>query len=273
MKRLLTAAVCVPLALLALFRLPAAGFFVVVAFFITWAAWEFVRLVRPVAPNAPLGALVPLAPLAAWGLAAALDAGPAWPAGPVLLAAALLLAVGGAMLVLFARTPVEQALPALAVLCFGIPYFALPIASLYALARLDPWWVFLLFAIVWLGDSAAFYIGTAWGRHRLAPVVSPKKSWEGAIAGFVTSVAATAVWSLWYLGAVRGELLLVGAATAFASQTGDLVESLLKRGARVKDSGEIFPGHGGVFDRLDALLFAAPVLLAGLLWLGVPARP
>lgn len=273
MKRLLTAAVSVPLALAALFWLPPVGFFLICTFFVTWAALEFVRLVRPVAPGAPLGALVALVPPAAWGLAAAIDGGRDWPAGPVLLAAAALLAIGCSSLVLFARTPVEQVLPALAVLCFGIPYFALPAASLYELARLDPWWIFLLFAIVWLGDSAAFYIGTAFGRHRLAPVVSPKKSWEGAVAGFVVSVAATAAWSLWRLDALRADLLLVGAATAVAAQVGDLVESLIKRGARVKDSGEVFPGHGGAFDRIDALLFAAPTLLAGLLWIGVPAAP
>ncbi len=105
MKRLLTAAICVPLALAALFRLPPVGFFLICAFFVTWAALEFVRLVRPVAPGAPLGALVALVPPAAWGLAAAIDGGRDWPAGPVLLAGAALLAIGCGSLVLFARTP------------------------------------------------------------------------------------------------------------------------------------------------------------------------
>ena len=133
-----------------------------------------------------------------------------------------------------------------------MPYFAVPVAALVRLQQHDPWVLFLLLAIVWLGDTAAYYVGTRFGRHRLAPVVSPKKSWEGAIAGFLTSVASA--------------LLGIAALVAVASQLGDLAESLLKRGAGVKDSGELLPGHGGLWDRMDAMLFAAPVMLV-LLWL------
>src|SRR4029079_578849 len=114
-------------------------------------------------------------------------------------------------------TPLEEAIPALGILCFGIPYFAVPIASLYALKRLDPWLVFLLFAIVWLGDTAAYYVGSRVGRHKMAPVVSPKKSWEGAAAGFATGVAAAAVWSVWRLGRLHPGVLLLAAATAVAA--------------------------------------------------------
>ncbi len=269
MQRLLTALVAVPFALTAIFMLPPVAFFLVIAFLLDWAALEFLHLVRPLAPRAPLGALLVLVPLAAWGMAWALGPGRSAPAGTVLLVAAALLALGSGSLVLFARTPVGEALPALAVLGFGIPYFALPTASLYELQRLDPWVMFLLCAIVWLGDSAAFYVGTSIGRHRLAPVVSPKKTWEGAAAGLLVGVGATAVWSAWRLGRVDGILLAVGAATAVAAQVGDLVESVIKRSAGVKDSGGVLPGHGGVFDRLDAMLFAAPALLLGLLLTGL----
>jgi len=114
---------------------------------------------------------------------------------------------------------------------------------------------------------------TRFGRHRLAPVVSPRKSWEGAIAGFATSLVAVVVWSDWRLGRIDLALVAIGGATAVAAQLGDLVESLLKRGAGVKDSGDLLPGHGGVWDRMDAMLFAAPVLLV-LLWLaGLEANP
>jgi phosphatidate cytidylyltransferase len=122
-----------------------------------------------------------------------------------------------------------------------------------------------LLAIVWLGDTAAYYVGITWGRHRLAPVVSPKKSWEGAVAGAVASMASIVVWGLWRLGGVPADLLVIGALTTVASQLGDLVESAIKRGAHVKDSGDLLPGHGGLYDRMDAMLFAAPVLLL-LLW-------
>jgi phosphatidate cytidylyltransferase len=269
MKRLLTALVAIPLAFAAVFLLPPLAFFLVIVFLLDWAALEFIHLVRPLAPRAPLGALLVLVPLAAWGMAWALGPGNGTGAGTPLLAAAALLAVGCGSLVLFARTPVAEAVPALAVLCFGTPYFALPAASLYELQRHDPWVLFLLCAVVWLGDSAALYVGTAIGRHRLAATVSPKKSWEGAIAGFAVSLAATAAWSAWRLGRVDGTLLAVGAATAVAAQVGDLVESMLKRGAGVKDSGGVLPGHGGIFDRMDAMLFAAPTMLLGLLLTGL----
>ncbi len=130
--------------------------------------------------------------------------------------------------------------------------------------RLDPWLLFLLYAIVWLGDTAAFYVGSAWGRHKMAPVVSPNKSWEGAIAGFLTGIVADRAVEL--VAARRGA---AGAAdrwprsTAVAAQLGDLFESLLKRGVNVKDSGRLIPGHGGFFDRVDAMLFAGPVMLGG----------
>lgn len=274
MKRLLTAAVAVPLALLAMFKLPWIGFFVLCVVLIDWGALEFVRLVRPVAAHAPLVVLGALVPLAALAMVLALDAGAQMHfVGPLMVSAAALLALGLAALVLFSRTPVHEALGALGVLSFGVPYFALPIASLTWLQRHDPWVVFLLCAIVWLGDTAALYAGTLFGRHRMAPVVSPKKSWEGAAAGFAASVLATAVWSYCRLGSVDGPLLLVGALTAVSAQVGDLVESMIKRGAGAKDSGGVLPGHGGMFDRMDSMLFAAPTLLVGLWAVGFEGMP
>jgi len=279
MQRLLTAAVATPLAILALFYLPPAGWFVLIALFLEFAVWEYLVIVRAQAPHAPLKALLLFVPLAAVAMSAAMipNAGPnagGLDAETYLLIAATLISLGLGSLVLFSRTPLEEAIPALGILCFGIPYFAVPIASLYALKRLDPWLVFLLMAIVWLGDTAAFYVGSKIGRHKLAPVISPKKSWEGAAAGFVTSAAAAAVWSVCRLGRLDLALLGVAALTALAAQVGDLVESMIKRGAGVKDSGHVLPGHGGVLDRMDAMLFAAPVLLIGF-WLlrieGIPS--
>jgi phosphatidate cytidylyltransferase len=267
MQRLITAAIGTPLALAALFLLPHAWWFLVVAVFIEVAAWEYLAIVRPRAPHAPLWALLVVMPLLAVALSASIMPG-VWPLEPEanLLLAATLVSVGLGSLVLLSRTPLEEAIPALGILAFGIPYFAVPIASLHLLKRSDPWLVFLLMAIVWLGDSAAFYAGSRWGRHKMAPVVSPKKSWEGAAAGFLVSVAAAAVWSVCRLGRLDPALLGVAAVTAAAAQVGDLVESVIKRGAGVKDSGSVLPGHGGAFDRMDAMLFAAPVLLIGL-WL------
>jgi phosphatidate cytidylyltransferase len=271
MQRLLTAAVATPLALAALFYFPHLWWLVLIALFLELAAWEYLTIVRARAPHAPLWTLLAAVPLAAAALSAAMIPGvspSAWPLQPGagLVLAATLVSVGLGSLLLLSRTPLEEVLPALGILAFGIPYFAVPIASLHQLKRCDPWLVFLLMAIVWLGDTAAYYAGSRLGRHKMAPVISPKKSWEGAAAGFVTSLAAAAVWSIWRLGRLDPALLAIAAVTAAAAQVGDLVESMIKRGAGVKDSGNVLPGHGGVLDRMDAMLFAAPVLLLGL-WL------
>ena len=265
MKRLATAAVLVPVALAAIFRLPGWAFFLLCAALMTGAAWEFSRLARRTAPAGPWWALPVLVPAAAAALAWALAPGHRVD-GFHALAIGTLAAGGIGVLVLLARTPVDQALAATGALAFAVPYFAVPTAALYRLQQHDPWVLFLLLAIVWLGDTAAYYVGTAWGRRRLAPVVSPKKSWEGAVAGFAVSMLSTVAWGAWRLGRVPADLLAIGALTTVASQLGDLVESMIKRGAQVKDSGALLPGHGGLYDRMDAMLFAAPAMLL-LLWL------
>ncbi|HEX3126191.1 MAG TPA: phosphatidate cytidylyltransferase [Thermoanaerobaculia bacterium] len=274
MQRLLTAAVLTPLALLALFKLPGPWWFALVAVLVDLAVWEYIRIVKGRAPNAPLIVLLVLVPLTALAVSASLFEGGALLDPRLhLFTGGLLLSIGLSTLLLLSRVPLPETLDALGILGFGVLYFALPISSMHYLQQSDPWLVFLLMAIVFLGDTAAYYVGSAIGRHKMAPVISPKKSWEGAAAGFVTSVAAAAVWSAWKLGRVDPELLAVAAVTALAAQVGDLVESMIKRGAGVKDSGQILPGHGGMLDRLDAMLFAAPVLLLGLWVLGVDGVP
>lgn len=267
MQRLLTALIATPLALAALFLLPSLWFLAFVALFIEVAVWEYLKIVRPRAPRAPLAALLLLVPLAAAGLSASMiENTRSFVAEEHLMAAAVLLAVGIGSLVLLSRTPLEEAIPALGILCFGVPYFAAPIAALQHLQQADPWLVFLLMAIVWLGDSGAYYVGKRLGRHKMAPVVSPNKTWEGAAAGFAVSLIAALVWSVCRLDRIDPRVLAVAALTAAAAQVGDLMESLIKRGAGVKDSGHVLPGHGGVLDRMDAMLFAAPVMLLGF-WL------
>lgn len=272
MKRLATAAVGVPIVLAGLFLLPTIWFFLFMALFVEGATYEYLLIVRPRAPHAPLSLLLGLVPLAGgcltWLLAP--GAGRAEWAPAALLAAFLLGSVGLGTLLLFSRTPLEETLPGLGILGFGTPYFALPLAGMALLQQRDPWLVFLLMAIVWLGDTAAYYAGSRLGRHKMAPTISPKKSWEGAAAGFLTSVAAAAVWSYFRLGRIDPGVLGISALTAVAAQVGDLVESMIKRGSGVKDSGHLLPGHGGVLDRIDAMLFAAPVLLAGVLAGAVP---
>lgn len=121
--------------------------------------------------------------------------------------------------------------------------------------------LFFALALNWVGDSAAYYVGRRFGKHKLAPVVSPGKSWEGAGA----SVIGAILFGVIYLGHfVRQipwwQVILIAAIASVAGQLGDLAESALKRGAGVKDSGNLLPGHGGVLDRVDSSLFALPVV-------------
>ena len=174
-------------------------------------------------------------------------------------------------------TEVKDGLNGLGIIFLAVPYFAAPPVLLYRLQLLDAWVLMVFLAIVWMGDTAAYYVGSRIGRHKLAPTVSPKKSWEGAIASFVTCLLVAAVWAHWRLGEIRIEWLAIAGITGISAQLGDLVESVIKRGAGVKDSGSILPGHGGFFDRLDAMLLAAPVFAVGAWLLGfeslVPPPP
>ena len=171
--------------------------------------------------------------------------------------------------------------PSSAVSAFALAYITIPLGCLALLRAADLGWfiVLLLFIVVWVGDIAAFYVGTHLGRHLLAPTISPKKTWEGTIASFAASVATTflllavgnrlthflVLHGLVAYAPVRVESpalwipLLLGGGINIAAQLGDLIESAMKRGAGVKDSGQLLPGHGGLLDRIDALLFSAPV--------------
>ena len=179
--------------------------------------------------------------------------------------------------------------PAAMVSTFAFVYIALPLASLVQLR--EQWrgafLLLYLLLLVWAGDIFAYFIGKALGRHRMSPRVSPNKTWEGAIASVVASVAV-GILMFHYAQPISSALLrahlieknadgiftretlepiiALSIVLNIAAQLGDLVESLIKRGAGVKDSGGILPGHGGMFDRIDALLFAAPVLWAWAAW-------
>jgi phosphatidate cytidylyltransferase len=182
------------------------------------------------------------------------------------------------------RADLATAFPAALVSAFAFAYVALPLAFLVQLREqwAGAFLVIYLLLVVWSGDIFAYFIGKAVGRHRMSPRISPNKTWEGAAASVMASVGvglllyhyALAI-SSWLLNAHFIErrdgyfgnqplplwpVFWISAALNVAAQIGDLVESLIKRGAGVKDSGAILPGHGGMLDRVDALLFAAPVL-------------
>jgi phosphatidate cytidylyltransferase len=125
-----------------------------------------------------------------------------------------------------------------------------------------------IFASIWICDSAAFFGGTALGKHKLFPRVSPKKSWEGAIFGFVFAILGMILAKNIVLDFLSlKNAMVIGFITGTIGQIGDLAESLLKRDAGVKDSSNLIPGHGGIFDRFDSLLFSAPLIYLYLTYL------
>jgi len=180
--------------------------------------------------------------------------------------------------------------PAAAASAFGFAYIALPLAMLVQLRQqwAGAFLILYLLLVVWSGDIFAYFVGKAIGRHLMAPRISPKKTWEGAIASLIASMAiggtlfyyssqVSTTFLQWGLIQRRDgmfglekpalvPILVLTAILNIAAQLGDLVESLIKRGAGVKDSGAILPGHGGMLDRIDALLFAAPILWVWAAW-------
>ncbi len=144
---------------------------------------------------------------------------------------------------------------------FGLVYIALSLGFALLLYNGDqgPWWFLFVLVVVAAGDTGAFYVGSYWGRHKLAPAVSPKKSIEGSVGGLAGNILVGALFSHFFLPSLSlGPCLLLCVAIGISGQAGDLFESEFKRAAGVKDSGWILPGHGGFLDRIDALLFAAP---------------
>ena len=162
--------------------------------------------------------------------------------------------------VLATRKPAPDVPAAAAAAAFPVIYLAVPLA-LAAVIR-DTWGreaLLLGLLVVWISDTAQFYVGSRFGRRRLAPLVSPKKSVEGAVGGFAAGIAAmVGAGRLWLPLVSVPALAAAGAALVALGIAGDLFESLLKRSAGVKDSSALIPGHGGVLDRIDALLFVIP---------------
>jgi len=134
---------------------------------------------------------------------------------------------------------------------------------------LGAYFIISIFASIWIGDSAAYYAGITFGKHKLFPRVSPKKSWEGAIFGFIFSVGTMILAKVLVLNSLSWmNVIIIGIIIGTIGQIGDLVESLIKRDSGVKDSSSLIPGHGGFFDRFDSLLFSAPAIWIYLKYFG-----
>ena len=164
---------------------------------------------------------------------------------------------------LFSRRPVEGALEEVSVTVLGILYVALLFGFQVAIHRglQGRNWLMFMYLVIWASDTGAYYVGSAFGKHRLYEKISPKKSLEGLAGGIAASILVAVLCKLWLVkGLGWGPAILLGAVLAIVGTIGDLAESLLKRSVGVKDSGTLIPGHGGILDRMDSMLFAAPVL-------------
>jgi phosphatidate cytidylyltransferase len=148
-------------------------------------------------------------------------------------------------------------------IALGMLYICVPLCLLMALKNSPNGsaWIFFALGVVFSGDTGAFYSGHFWGRHKLYPSISPGKTWEGSAGGLLASLLAALAFFL-FMDLSESFLVLIGLAAclSIAGQVGDLAESMVKRVHGVKDSGNILPGHGGILDRIDGLLFAIPVL-------------
>jgi phosphatidate cytidylyltransferase len=181
---------------------------------------------------------------------------------PSLEAAFFLFVLGIAVLTLATKRPLVEALPAAGMSASGLILVAFPLSFAVRLHGTGPEGpVLLLFALVitWVGDSAAYFAGRLIGRHALAPHLSPKKTWEGTIASFIASLIVAFLFARFMIVPLR-HLIAMAVLGNVAGQIGDLLESAYKRSAGIKDSGSILPGHGGVLDRIDALILAIPVV-------------
>src|SRR5665213_803595 len=267
MKRVLTAIVLIPLVMVLVFLGPRwLGLFTLVtALVAALAAWEYLTLARHTGAHPPRVAVIV-------AIVALFAANYQWPdqLAPVLGILCL-----GLLIYCTFSSPVARMIPDVSNSIFCLFYVGFTLLALPALREQPngPSLLVFLLCVVWAGDIAALYIGRPWGRHKLAPSLSPGKSWEGSIASIAGSVLVALVllelsnfmarWDsvrLSYSDEVWWYWLALAVLVNVAAQVGDLAESALKRSAGVKDSGTLLPGHGGILDRIDALLLAAPAL-------------
>jgi phosphatidate cytidylyltransferase len=292
-KRIATAVVLIPLVLLLVLKAPLYLLAIVAGIVALLAVGEFLKLTTNYAVQPlPLATYSYIALFFVWIIVASTNRTPLVETTAMLygLAVAAALAPFVFLTAAMRRSDLTTGYPAAAASSFAFAYIAIPMALLVQI-RQQPagaiWTIYTLLA-VWAGDIFAYFVGKSVGRHRMSPEISPKKTWEGAVASILASVIIGTLWiqhapaissALLRMGLIERRdgmfglqepqlwpIILLSAIVNLAAQLGDLVESLIKRGAKVKDSGTILPGHGGMLDRIDAMLFAVPVVWAYSAW-------
>jgi phosphatidate cytidylyltransferase len=294
-KRVATAVVLIPLVLLLVLKAPLYVLALVAGAVALLAIAEFLKLVTPYgAQPLTLATYVFVALFFVFVIVASTNRTPLVETTAMVYGATLAAALAPFIFLTVAmrmrRADLTSGYPAAAAAVFAFTYIAIPMALLVGI-RQQPagaiWTIYTLLA-VWAGDIFAYFVGKFLGRHHMSPHISPQKTWEGAAASIVASVIVGTLWiqhapgissSLLRAGLIERPdgmwgleqpplwpIILLSAVVNIAAQLGDLVESLIKRGAGVKDSGTILPGHGGMLDRIDAMLFAVPVVWAYGAW-------
>jgi phosphatidate cytidylyltransferase len=256
-RRILTATILIPFVLISLLLFPLPVFILVLDALIFLAFREFSRLGSPFGeglyPSSYLFALV-----APWitGFCPSLF-------GLYLLGAALI-TLGWCV---FSTRDVKNAFSTASGNVLALVYLAIPfslIATYHQASHQEgnpsgPWELIMVMLLVWISDAAAYFVGRALGNHRITPIVSPNKTLEGYLAAVIFPVATVLLIGSYFLpGRSLGFFLAAGLLVSVAGATGDLFESTLKRGAEIKDTSNLIPGHGGILDRIDSLLFAVP---------------
>jgi phosphatidate cytidylyltransferase len=266
--RLISAAIMIPLVVGGILLLPTEGVALILALILGIGLWEWARMVP--LQSVPSRLLYPAIGLLlmwlAWlvPLAAMIDG---------LLVAALLWWLGALYWISRAEISIRPSVPVRVMksvigLVVMLPAWA-ALVMLHGREQDGPLLTLFLLVLIWLADSGAYFSGRRWGRSKLAPVVSPGKTWQGVYGGLVASGLFALPVGLLYSGSLRwtAGLVLVALLAVMFSIVGDLLESLMKRQCGIKDSSHIIPGHGGILDRIDSLTAAAPVFLLGLYWL------
>jgi phosphatidate cytidylyltransferase len=193
--------------------------------------------------------------------------------GTLSIEAALLIFLFGCVILgLVTKRPLHEVLPAISIGSAALLFIVLPFSYIVRLDELEPagrQLVLFTLVLVWAGDMLAYFVGKSLGRVPMAPALSPKKTWEGALGNILASMIVAVLFARWMQTDVITLLVIAGVAN-IAGQAGDLIESGYKRGAAVKDSGGLLPGHGGMLDRIDSLILASPVVWLLYQWLGRP---
>jgi phosphatidate cytidylyltransferase len=264
-RRVYSALVFVPCFYLLLQFLPPFVFFVLVGIGIVLAQYEYYRLHFPSrwSSGMAMGLLLGILVTAAFAVPGRVSA---YALGTLIIVAVLLHQI-------VAGRDIKSALQDSAVLAFGVFYIAWLLSHLISIRQFPDgtFLIFFLFLVTWSNDIAAYYSGTFWGRHPMAPVISPKKTWEGALGGLVGSIAVAFACRAWFLPSLSAaDALWLGLLLGIAAPLGDLCESVMKRSAGVKDSGMLIPGHGGILDRIDSLIFTTPAFYYYLLSISTP---